>query len=532
MKIYFVGFAIAIFAIFSFGCGSPREYMKISSLYPDDQRMWEHIFAEGKEGYEFASAPLGVILPHHNIVANELAKFYEGLSKVADPGVIFIVGPNHYEAGDADIQTCKNCLYTTVDGDVEVDENLVDDLASNGIAGIEDNTFTEEHAVFAHTSFIKHYFPDAKIVPIVLKWKIPTEKVAGLVKWLNENLPYDGLVIASVDFSHYIPPEAADFHDQSSFTTINNFDLKNVYKLEIDSPSSVYTILDLMKSRGYGKVERFAHTNAADYQTEPMEESTSHQFIAFYEGDVEPVSGVSVMSFGNLTSENDLTLLRGWEWDPNYDSNADYTFTKLLRDIRGKEDRFFVGSDFYVFDLPDNDCLYEEKNGSKIAFCKILEGSLTATEVRDFMKEKTSNSDLVYMLYQFEGGGEIDYDRKLAVRDLIKRGVNIFVGRGLKNVIPFEIYKGSLIFYSLGDAVKDNKLATDINATSSGMSIGVYVTEDNYYVYTFPVQINNGYPKLADASKRPTIFEAFIEEASLRRSDEIDSTKGVLKIGR
>lgn len=322
------------------GCNKEAASLKIGYDYPGDSRMWDHFF-ETEGEFEFESSPLGVILPHHLVAAESIAKFYKGLSEVSNPSVIFIIGPNHYENGEANIQTCKTCVFATVDGDIEVASNFTEKLVADNVAEFLDETFIKEHAIFSHTPFIKRFFPDAKIVPILIQWKIPIENVKDLSQWLDTNLPEDALVIASVDFSHYQPLSVSDFHDQSSYTSIKNFDFLNIYDLEIDSPSSIYAILDLMKQRGYMKASRLEHTNVP---------GTSHQYFAFYKGDVEPVDGMSIMFFGNSSWNLSSLDNTAWNWDRGYKQKHDDSFMKFFRDIKGEEDRFLNGSDFYVFD--------------------------------------------------------------------------------------------------------------------------------------------------------------------------------------
>ncbi|MBD3360463.1 AmmeMemoRadiSam system protein B [Candidatus Peregrinibacteria bacterium] len=535
MKKYILFVTLILFSSIFSGCSAQRDLVRIYQEYPEDERVWEYIFDNVNEEneYVFEDRPLGVILPHDNLTSSELAKFYSGLSKVADPSTVLIIGSNQSNSGEGNIQTCKNCIFSTIIGDLEVDHDFLEKMVNEGAAEYNNETFINDHAINIHSIFIKKYFPEAKIAPILVKWKIPVNEVVKLSGWLDENLAEDDLAIGSVNFSGHVPQGVAEFHDRSSFTTINNFDLKNIYKLGVDSPSTIYALLSLMRSRGYAKVEQIAYTNSANFIDEHSEETTSHQYIAFFNGEIDPMEGTSIMAFGNLPLDNSLTFFRGWEWDPNYNQKADYTTIRLLKEIRGKEDRFFVGSDYFVFDIPENDCLYDEINGVKIGFCKLVEGSYDLYGYRDFLEEKRENTDLLFLLFEFKGGGEIDYDRKLLIRDFAKRGVDIFVGRGLKDIIPFENYRGSLLFYSLGNFITDNKLAINLDSKSSGISLGIYIDEDYYYIYTFPIEINNGYPKLLDFSQRPSVFNAFIEEASLRRrSDSTDSKKGIVKIRR
>lgn len=501
LRLFSLSLAISVVV---FGC-MRDEKLKITYTYPGDVELWNYIF-KVDEPYKFESVPLGVIVPHHLIAADVLAKFYDGLSKVTQPKLIVLISPNHYQNGDADIQTCQNCEFQTTNGSVEL-SSLRDSLVKDGIAKFNDETFIQEHGIYNHSPFIKKYFPEAKLVPIVLKWKINKDKADVLAEWLNKNLPADSLVIASVDFSHYIPVEAADFHDWSAYATIKNFDYENVYDLEIDSPSSVYTILKLMEKRGYQKAERLAHTNLQDYVSH-RESTTSHQFFSFYKGEMEKVKSISIQNFGNITPNNGLLLSKGWFWDIKQFLFRDVGILKVLNNLKGQEDRFLVGSDFMVFDLPEGKCQREEQNYLKISFCKFSENGKNLEGELEQIKNEKKNSDIVYLLYQFEDGDKPNIAEQTLAEKFADAGVDIFIGRGLSELSTMKIYKKSLIFYSLGDFIGGKDFSNE------GLSIGTVVTPESFKIYLFPLKITNGYPQLLDFEKRADFFKNFTKNIS------------------
>lgn len=462
-------------------CVNKGNLQRITSLYPNDDRMWKHIFEVG-EPYKFESSPLGVIIPHHLAAAFEIARFYEGLAAIFDPSIIVIIGPNHYENGKAHIQTCTNCVYETTQGDVELDLRFVESMILEGIATEANETFKQEHAIFSHTPFIKNTFPKVKIVPILLWWEMPIEELKILVNWLDANLPDDALVIASVDFSHYIPIEAADFHDQSSYATIKNFDFENIYDLEVDSPSSLYALLSLMKKRSYMKAERLEHTNLNQFVSDHPQETTSHQFFAFFEGDVEPVEGASIMSLVGIVDQ-ELGLIDNWNWDRDESNNGD------LRDLVGTEDRFLTGADFLVFDL-EYGCKRKQQNGLEIDFCRYFEG------IEDL---DLGEADITYMLS--------DDERAKQLTDV----VDILVMEDMVKVGGFE----------LSDLQDLNKII-----------FGIFWSSDFYEIYIFPIETIMGYPKLKNYEERVESFEELMGDAVLPEMAEVDFEKGIVKIKR
>ena len=73
-----------------------------------------------------------------------------------------------------------------------------------------------QHASIEEVAFIAKTWPKATIVPIILKSKVTRSESEKLGLLLAQKLPENTLVLASVDFSHYLPELAADFHDETS----------------------------------------------------------------------------------------------------------------------------------------------------------------------------------------------------------------------------------------------------------------------------------------------------------------------------
>lgn len=517
---YLLGFGLGLALLTFSACQntSPTPVTRVEPMYPNDSAMWEHIFA-AEESYSFDRVPLGVIAPHHSIDVAELNKFYRGLSEITQPAVVFVLGPNHYENGPATIQTCTSCLYATTVGDVAVDDQLAQELVADKIAIDQPDTFPTEHAIYSQTPFIKKYFPTAKIVPILLPWKMPIDDVVKFSRWLDENLPVNALVLGSVDFSHYLPLGAADFHDRTSSAVIQNFDFGSVYNLEIDSPSTIYAILDLMRQRGYQQAAEIAHTNSGEDLRAPVEETTSHEYWAFFGGGTTEAPGVSLLSFGNLAGVSERGLQAGWEWDREYQPENDATPLKYFRDIRGKEDRFLTGTDWLVFDLPDSGCQIRQQRGMKISFCKFVDGQ--ESEISPWDEVRAQSADLVYVLWVSDQTA----GRDAMARQFADSGADIFVGRGIHTVQSCEAYQGSLLCPSLGDVITGS-------GDYRGLILGTFATPQSISAYFFPVEVTGGYPHFLPVGESLDWQKTFINQVKWPAGTETDMQKWLVKIKR
>lgn len=273
-----------------------------------------------------ASGIKGLLVPHHMIVSDKVFEAYRSFAQsfTVKPKTIIIIGPNHYEIGGANILT-NSIGYKTKFGVLEADTEAESTLGLT----VNNFPFYKEHSISAHVNFIKYFFPDAKIVPIILKWKTTRKELNELFRKIVA-LKGNTAIIASIDFSHYQAEKVASFHDVLSQNEIERCDANAVNKLEIDSHASLYLFLKLMKNWGTCGSDILYHTNSQEFTDEPLAATTSH-FIALF-------------GAGKST--------------PPYKISGLYTVIhRLTAKLAGDEGRFFMGSD-RVF-LKQEDEIYE-----------------------------------------------------------------------------------------------------------------------------------------------------------------------------
>ncbi|MFO0595635.1 MAG: AmmeMemoRadiSam system protein B [Myxococcaceae bacterium] len=321
------------------GCATVRP---IETTYPGDSEMWADIFAHA-EPFHFRARPVAAIAPHHLIDAPELAGFWGALLKKT-PSVVVLLGPDHYLVGRAITSPSFGTRWKTTDGDL-----LAEPLDLEGV-DTRDDLFAREHSIHVHTTFLKHFAPNTRFVPLVVRWQTPRAQLEALAQQLHRQLPPDALVVASVDFSHYQPEPWATFHDESSFAAVQSLDLDALPFREVDSPESLIIALRFAQLRGAETATRWLHTNSQRRRTPFVHDSTSHQYFTLAPGPVQPSSSVSVAISGDVPPGSGLDAVERWTWSPTSDAGAPKS--PLLAQLRGQEDRFFMGPDLVLFDLP------------------------------------------------------------------------------------------------------------------------------------------------------------------------------------
>lgn len=480
-------------------------------------------FFDVEESFLVEGVPLGLVTSDNLALGKQIAQSYLGISESLQPTVVVLLAQD--SSLDNEILTCKKCIYHTGFGDVNTEKDLGNKMVKNTSVKNSGEYFSKEKSIANQTIFVKKIFPDTYILPISVGLNVPQADLDLLAEWLNDNLSLDSLIVFTTHFSSGVQTEVADFHDSSTLSTLNNFEYENLKNLSFDSADAAHLFLKVMEKRGFQKMQNLYRSNSAMSFNEHVEYVDSYHYLAFVRGLLEPLTGVSILSFGNLPKDHDLEFGVGHLYDRAYDPISDITSYKFLKDIRGENDGFLRGVDFLVYDLVSDDCRVDKKGDLEIAFCKFNQAS-DEKEMLD--KIKTMDVDLVYVMYEFSDG---EVNKNIA-KKIISSGADVVVGRGITEVVPFEKYKGGLIFYSLGDFITDSKLFSGDSDVSSGTVLGLYITPDSYDVYAFPVEVINGYPKIIDFSFRMQKFLHFISSLSTGAGDMFTGMMSLVKLSR
>jgi AmmeMemoRadiSam system protein B len=339
----------------------------VPTTYAGDRLMWDTILKEAEPLRLPDARPVAAVAPHHLIDAHELAGFWSELARVSKPSRVVLIAPDHFYAGAPLSTASASVSWATVYGA----------LPSAPLAALQlpsaDGLFVKEHSVHTHASFVQRFLPGVPFTAVTLQWGAPREQLEALAQKLNAALPADALVVASVDFSHYQPEPWASFHDASAYSTVSGFDLSTLFLREVDSPESLFVAMRFAQLRGAEHATRWWHTNSQRRRSVFVHDSTSHQYFTFTAGPVAPQPSVSVILAGDSTG---LTHHEGWTWRRDADSGAPQA--PLLAKLRGQEDRFFMGPELTLFDLPPGEVLRRTFNGMRLIIRSVELASTTS----------------------------------------------------------------------------------------------------------------------------------------------------------
>jgi len=241
----------------------------------------------------------GMIAPHHLLASNLIANVFYFISS-QKPITVVVISPNHFFAGQGQI---ISSLYDwqTPYGILESDKNLIKQLQANQLLNIDESPFAKEHGISNLVAFIKKALPNARIAPLIVKDTLSTKEGEIFADNIGKILPEDTLFIASLDFSHYLPAQIADFHDAKSLAVLSNFDYEGINFLDVDSEQSLRIFLKYLDAKGASAFNLIDHSNSADIlKDENISETTSYITGFFSLGDQNKNKQASFFVFGDL----------------------------------------------------------------------------------------------------------------------------------------------------------------------------------------------------------------------------------------
>ncbi|MEK7172279.1 MAG: AmmeMemoRadiSam system protein B [Patescibacteria group bacterium] len=226
-----------------------------------------------------------LIVPHHLVAKDYIARAFEYVSKNREtvPDRIILMGPNHFFRGEG--KTISTTVsWQTPYGEVKPDKDFIKKLVLFNFASEEKNIVEGDHSITNLLPFIKQFYPNALLVPLLMREPFTAEHATAFGKALAEYLDEKTLIIASIDFSHYLPKKVADEHDEESIKALYNLDFEFFHKkIDADSPQILMILARYLEKTGYKKFNLLSHTNSAILTGNPDEQSTTSHIIGFFE---------------------------------------------------------------------------------------------------------------------------------------------------------------------------------------------------------------------------------------------------------
>ncbi len=176
---------------------------------------------------------LAVMAPHAGYVFSGpvAAHSYKAVAEsFPEGGTFVIIGPNHTGYGAPLALTTHN--WKMPFGDVRIDRTLAEMLLSGGI---EDDISAHryEHSIEVQIPFIQYFSDNFRFVPIVMMDQSMRTaiRLGKLLRKAIREHERRTVIVASTDFSHYVPKDWAYSYDALALDRIGDMDIEGLYKI-------------------------------------------------------------------------------------------------------------------------------------------------------------------------------------------------------------------------------------------------------------------------------------------------------------
>ena len=195
------------------------------TFYPRDPSHLEQLLEKYFSTGEGLTVSKGIVSPHAGYVYSGgiAARAFSTISPDFS-GTFVIIGPSH-----RGYLTCVSKVpWETPLGVVDNDTEFVESL------DIETDEFShrDEHSLEVQMPFIKYRFPRARIAPVMMGQQdyqsaiLLAEKIDNAIQFTHR----DVRIVASSDFSHYVPEETAKMNDLYAIEPLKTLNISEFYR--------------------------------------------------------------------------------------------------------------------------------------------------------------------------------------------------------------------------------------------------------------------------------------------------------------
>jgi MEMO1 family protein len=228
---------------------------------------------------------VGGVVPHHLLQSHYIADLYARFKEQGNVKTVIIIGPNHPEVGAYWALTTSGS-WETPEGIVNADAEKIATLQKAGVLREDTKNLEMEHSINAQIPFIAHYLPGAEIVPVVISAYTTQAQILELVAALQPIITEDIVVVASVDFSHFLDNATAQKMDAETRELLEKRGYGEILAFaknanHMDSPASIVTLMQLMDALGVSNMHILANTNSGIILEDDSVPTTSYFEIAF-----------------------------------------------------------------------------------------------------------------------------------------------------------------------------------------------------------------------------------------------------------
>lgn len=242
-------------------------------FYPADPVQLTHMLDTFFRSARTGGDAKGIASPHAGyIYSGQTSAHAFGAIKEGFDGTFIVIGPSH-----RGFPTCMSGIpWDTPIGPVRTDTDLVTRIGLQ----VDDQAmaFGNENSLEVQIPFIRYRFPDAAIVAIMMGPQTWQEivRVSRLISSAIHEYGKDVRIVASSDFSHYVPADKAQKDDLFVIEALKDLNVQEFYnriqehRISACGYGPIATMIEALKPIGINRCDLISYTtsgeSSGDYQ--------------------------------------------------------------------------------------------------------------------------------------------------------------------------------------------------------------------------------------------------------------------------
>lgn len=216
---------------------------RLSSFY-QNAADYETAFATANSATPKTEQVTAAITSHHFLAKSLIARTLTGINPTKVKNIL-LISPDHFNAISSanTLGVTTNDNWDTPFGAMDANFAQIEALTTLSGVTLQPKLFLSEHGIYTLIPFIKKQFPDAKVVPLVLKNSDNFAKYEQLGKDLHQVFAAeDTLVLISSDFTHDQTVEKATELDLKSIQALTTHTQNDVSQIDSDCQVCMATL--------------------------------------------------------------------------------------------------------------------------------------------------------------------------------------------------------------------------------------------------------------------------------------------------
>lgn len=500
-----------------------------------------------------------VILPDTNVLENEQKNLLKNVSHNFNPTAIILLSPNHLEKN-------QYSIFTT-DQNVKLDNNLINidktkikKLSESVNVSINNSFFVEQFKDSSLLSNINQNFPDAKLLPLVIKSDLSEKDARSLSNDLIKFCSSNCLLISQINFSETQLPELAKIHNTYNRQILEGLNSDAIYNSDISSKPNVLVALLFAKNQQTEKFNYVTNANTegyiiGDFASGEKVVSDNIAFMiggdvmfdravdGFFRGDklVDVVknlsdnffksTNVSIVNLEGPISEEEIEInldpenlsfnfppktpeVLNWlgvnavSLANNHTGNAGGSGLENTRKVLDEKKITWIGGPSFK-ENPVRE-FGNRKKLSVIALNALSQAPNIENQIRS--EKGKGNTVLVFPHWGNEYQTNHSSLQEKLAHAWIDAGADLIIGSHPHVIQDMEIYNNKPIVYSLGNLVFDQNFS---NATEEGLVIGGMIDSSKIKLVFIPIKINRYQPEIMTEKDKERIIDKLKKSAGL-----------------